>query len=95
MSGGSCDYVCFAIENDLCGKFPDAELNDLARDFATLAHELEWYLSCDISKKAYLSEAKKFKEKWFKASREERLKKYIDEACEKTKNNLLEMLEGQ
>ena len=29
MSGGSRDYICYKIENELCGQMYDDELNDL------------------------------------------------------------------
>lgn len=47
MSGGSHNYVCYNIENDLCGQMHDRELDDLMKDIAELAHDLEWYDSGD------------------------------------------------
>ena len=47
MSGGSHNYICYRIEEDLVGQMEDKELDDLMRDIAELAHDLEWYHSCD------------------------------------------------
>ena len=76
MSGGSHDYVCFKIEDELCGKMHDAELDDLMQDIAELAHELEWFDSCDSSEQDYKECVINFKNKWFKGDRSERLKTY-------------------
>jgi hypothetical protein len=54
MSGGSHNYVCYAIENDLCGQTEDKEIDDLMEDIAKLAHDLEWYHSADISREEYI-----------------------------------------
>lgn len=34
MSGGSHNYVCYRIEEDLYGQMYDEELNDLVKDIA-------------------------------------------------------------
>jgi hypothetical protein len=70
----------------------DRELNDLMKDIATLAHDLEWYHSADTSYDDYRESVRKFKDKWFKQSREERLKKYIEESIQETKEELLNMI---
>lgn len=92
MSGGSHDYVCYKIENELVGCMKDDELNDLMKDIAGLAHDLEWADSCDISDEDYFETVKKFKEKWFKQERNERLKTYIDEKIDKTKTEIYRLL---
>lgn len=94
MSGGSHDYVCYKIENELVGYMKDTELNDLMKDIVELAHDLEWADSCDMSEETYFETVKKFKEKWFKQSREDRLKTYIDEKIDKTKTELYRLLGG-
>lgn len=88
MSGGSCNYVCYKIEEELCGRMEDPELNDLMKDIVELAHSLEWYLSCDTSRDTYMRDVKSFKEKWFKAKRQQRLKTYIDKELSNTKEKL-------
>ena len=66
MSGGSHNYICYHIEDDLCGQMEDKELDDLMKDIAELAHDLEWYHSCDKDKEDYMKTVKNFKQKWFK-----------------------------
>lgn len=80
MSGGSHDYICYKINEELCGKMEDRELNDLINDISILAHDLEWYHSGDIGRESYVKSIKAFKKKWFKANRDERLRGYVDEA---------------
>lgn len=92
MSGGSHNYIYCRIEEDLAGQMEDRELNDLITDIVELAHDLEWYKSADYCREDYLKTKRKFKEKWFKQSREERLKKYIETATEELKKDLLEMI---
>lgn len=95
MSGGSHNYICYRIEEDLVGQMEDRELNDLMQDIATLAHDLEWYHSSDTSHDDYRKSVRKFKDKWFKQSREERLKKYIEESIQEIKEELLNMIGGK
>lgn len=92
MSGGSHNYICYRIEEDLCGQMEDRELDDLMRDIATLAHDLEWYHSADTCKDEYLESVKNFKQKWFKGDRSERLKGYVDEAITNIKSEMYTLL---
>ena len=79
MSGGSMDYLCWKIE-EYADKFEDKELVELAKDFAELAHDCEWYHSSDIGRGTYQVAIDKFKAKWFgKNSRDERIKHYAEE----------------
>lgn len=57
----------------------DAEMNDMINDLAEVLHALELWQSADCSEEAYRKELAKFKAKWFKGNRKERLKGYIDE----------------
>lgn len=91
MSGGHYDYFCWKM-NELDGEFKDKELDDLWRDMKKIAKELEWWQSCDTSEKTYRREVAKFKEKWFGQSREDMLKKYIDEKMAETRRELLLMI---
>lgn len=95
MSGGSHNYICYQIEENLVGQMEDRELNDLMKDIVTLAHDLEWYHSADISRNGYRESVRKFKDKWFKQRREERLKKYIEESIQEIKEELLNMIGGE
>lgn len=92
MSGGSHGYVYCQIDDYLCRQMKDPELNDLMEDISKLAHDLEWYDSSDISEDRYKETVRLFKEKWFNSSREERLKKYIDDVLEKQKSELYSMI---
>lgn len=92
MSGGSHNYICYKIESDLCGQMYDAELNELMVDIVELAHDLEWADSSDISHESYLETVSKFKNKWFRGSREERLKGYIDKQCSVVKEELYKLI---
>lgn len=94
MSGGSHNYICYQIEEYLVGQMEDRELNDLIQDIAELAHDLEWYHSSDIGRDDYLKSVRKFKEKWFKESRTDRLKEYVDKAIQELKEDLVNMIEG-
>lgn len=92
MSGGSHDYICYKIENELVGQMHDKELDDLMQDIAELAHDVEWYDSGDTCKETYLESVAKFKQKWFKGNREERLKGYIDESMNSLKDELYNLI---
>ena len=93
MSGGSHNYICYRIEEELCGQMHDAELNDLMRDIAQLAHDVEWYDSCDYGDETYKECVDKFKAKWFKGDRTERLKGYVDKAVEDVRQELYKLLD--
>lgn len=92
MSGGSHNYVYYRIEEDLVGEMKDYELNDLMKDISLLAHDLEWADSGDTSDEDYFESVQKFKEKWFKGSRDERLASYIDEIFSKAKEEARQMI---
>lgn len=94
MSGGSHNYICYKIEENLVGQMEDRELNDLIQDISELAHDLEWYHSSDIGRDDYLRSVRKFKEKWFKESRTDRLKEYVDKAIKELREDMINMIEG-
>lgn len=79
MSGGSYSYIYSSLSSECEGKMYDAEMNDLIKDLCEVLHDLEWWQSCDISESDYRNTLTKFKAKWFKGDRQERLKGYIDE----------------
>ena len=79
MSGGSYDYICYKLSNECENRMYDAEMNDLIKDLYEVLHDLEWWQSGDISEDCYRNTLTKFKAKWFKGDRQERLKGYIDE----------------
>lgn len=92
MSGGSHNYICYKIEEELVGQMHDKELDDLMKDIAKLAHDLEWYDSSDYGENDYKKSVEKFKNKWFGKSRNERLKEYIDESINELKEQLYTMI---
>ena len=92
MSGGSRNYACFVIDDNLVGKMYDAELDDLMADISKLAHEVEWWDSGDTGEEQYRKAVKKFKKKWFGADRNERLKGYIDEKLAEVKSDMYKMI---
>lgn len=92
MSGGSHQYICWKIEEELVGKMHDRELDDLMRDIAELAHDLEWYDSGDYGYETYGESIKKFKDKWCKSNRTKRLQGYIDKGIEQLRDELYTMI---
>lgn len=95
MSGGSFDYGYCVIERDYVGRMEDREMNDLMNDIAKVMHDLEWWQSCDISEEDYRETVDKFKEKWFKQSSDDRLKKYIDAELDLFKKDIHRILRGK
>lgn len=94
MSGGSHDYICWKIEQELVGKMRDVELDDLMQDIADLAHSLEWADSGDTSEESYKQDVKAFKNKWFKGERNERLKGYVDARIDALRSELIDLIGG-
>ena len=92
MSGGSRDYVYFNIEAELKDKMYDPEINDLIDDIIVLAKSVELAESGDTDMEDYYQDVAKFKNKWFKQPRKDRLKKYIDESIDNTKKDLYQMV---
>ena len=92
MSGGSMDYLFGRIEDQI-HVIPDREIRMLAKDFAKLMYECEWYTSCDTSEEQWLEALNKFKNKWFgKGKREARLERMINEEIIDLKTELLKMI---
>lgn len=79
MSGGSYSYIYSKLLVECEDRMYDAEMNDLITDLCEVLHDLEWWQSGDISEEGYRKTLMKFKAKWFKGDRQERLKDYIDE----------------
>ena len=94
MSGGSMNYICFKIE-DAAKDVPDREIRDLMNDLAELMKSLEWWTSGDTNRDYYDKNLQKFKKKWFKDSRNIRLKKYIDDSVNILKEELYGLVEDK
>lgn len=91
MSGGSMDYICFKLL-DAADHIQDKEVKDLTKDLAELLHDLEWYESGDYGRDAYESQLNRFKKKWFTDSRNERLKKYLNDSLDGLKSEIENLL---
>lgn len=89
MSGGSFDYMYSRVEQTYVGEMRDPEMDALMKDLVEVLHDLEWYVSADYSRKDYQETLDKFKAKWFKQSREERLRAIVKEECSKLERKLM------
>ena len=90
MSGGSMDYLCYKIEEQI-PMIRDREIRMLAKDFADLMHDCEWYIDSDIGEDTWKASLAKFKSKWF-GKRDERLKEIIDSAIKELRAELIDMI---
>lgn len=90
MSGGSLNYICYTIENNLVGEMQDEVMNKFVKDFAKLTHDLEWWLSFDYEEETYRKSLKEFKEKWFRKY-DEREKEAIKKIKEKAIKEIEEL----
>lgn len=92
MSGGSYAYIYCRLKEECDGRMYDAEMDDMIRDLAEVLHDLEWWQSADSSEDEYRATLTKFKAKWFKDNREERLKGYIDNQIGIVRNQLYALI---
>lgn len=95
MSGGSYNYIYSRLKDECGNNMYDAEMNDLINDLCEVLHDLEWWQSCDTSEESYRKTLTKFKKKWFKGNREERLKGYIDQQLAIVKKQLYDLIGGE
>ena len=94
MSGGSMDYLCYRVE-EAADAMGDRELIELIKDVARLLHDREWYISGDYGDETWEKCAQKFKKKWFKTPREERLKVLIEQIFDEAKRECMNMIGGK
>lgn len=92
MSGGSYDYIYCRLKEECDGRMYDAEMDDMICDLAEVLHDLEWWQSADSSEDKYRATLTRFKAKWFKDNREERLKGYIDNQIGIVRNQLYALI---
>lgn len=78
------NYAYCTVE-DVADMLGDRELIDLAKDFAKVLHDCEWWHSGDICKGNYNQTVDAFKKKWFQDKREIRIGRYIDDVCAELK----------
>ena len=91
MSGGSMNYIYDQVY-EASNLASDPEVRELLKDVSKVLHDEEWWKSADYGKDTYLKSLAEFKQKWFKTSREERLKDYIDRELEKQRTSLYELI---
>ena len=95
MSGGSWDYACYSID-EAAGHMErwDHELADLMRDLSGVCRDCEWADSSDTSRESGAESIGRFKDKWFRGDRGERLRGYVDERIASVREELVAMLGG-
>jgi hypothetical protein len=91
MSGGSYDYISYKLE-EASSLARDLEIKELLKDLAEVLHADEWAYDGDISGESYKETLSKFKKKWFKDSRADRLKVIIDDEVDKLRGELYDMI---
>ena len=91
MSGGAFDYTYHYLYT-LAEYTKDLEIKQLLNDLGDLMYEEEWYQSGDTDYETWDAARKAFKQKWFKNSREGRLKEIIESKLDETKRELIDML---
>lgn len=92
MSGGSYNFIYSTLSEECEGRMYDPEMDEMIRDLCEVLHDLEWWQSGDSGEERYRNTLKKFKDKWFKGERTERLKGYIDQKMGVVRKELYSML---
>ncbi len=91
MSGGAFNYT-YNYLYTLAEYTKDLEIKRLLYDLGDLMYEEEWYQSGDTTYEDWDTARKAFKQKWFKDSREDRLKEIIESKLDETKRELIDMM---
>ena len=73
----------------------DVEMSELVYDVFCLLHSFDWYASGDNMPATYQKDVEFFKQKWFKSTRSERLKGYVDSAVFDLYEKLMKMIADQ
>ena len=96
MSGGLFNYMDSQLKDEIFGwtdqwhnVFEDAEISELVWDIFDLMHDFDWYKKGDTSKETYLKAKASFKKKWLN-NRGVRVRRIVDEALQRTKDELCE-----
>lgn len=96
MSGGSWSYSYLTIDDAARSMASwDIELAELLRDLSEVCHDCEWADSSDYSKEDALESIREFRKKWFEATREQRLQRYVDEGIERLRSDLARVMGGE
>ena len=88
MSGGSMDYIYYKIE-EIAVEERDYEIADLLSDLASYLHDEEWWLSGDYNEGHWEEARAKFKAKWLKGERCERLRGYVNKRVDELREELM------
>ena len=96
MSGGRFLYMDSQLKTEIFGfsdeawnAFEDREISELVWDVLNLIHAFDWYKSGDTCKETYLKAKIEFKKKWF-SNRGVRIRRIVDEALKRCKDELYE-----
>lgn len=96
MSGGLFNYMDSQLKGEIFGwtdqwhnVFEDAEISELVWDIFGLIHDYDWYKKGDTSKETYLKAKAAFKKKWLD-NRGVRVRRIVEEALSRTKEELYE-----
>ena len=97
------EFACYGIGSDEQKKMArnarkrnplkDPIISELAFDLFCVLHSCDWFLSGDICEETYEKDVTAFKNKWLKFHTQKRVKEYIDEVVEDTKQELYKTLE--
>lgn len=91
MSGGYLEYSSYHLE-EVAYNVDDLEIKQLIFDLSKFLHDYDYYMSGDYGYDTYLESLNNFKNKWFKTSREERLKEIIDERLNDIRDELYNII---
>lgn len=96
MSGGYFNYMDSQLKSEVFGwsnqwwnVFEDQEISELVWDIFDLMHDYDWYKKGDTDKETYLRAKTYFKKKWLD-NRGVRVRRIVDEALQRTKDELYE-----
>ena len=92
MDGERRNYISYQIEDKLCGRMQDDELNELAEDIKCLTYYMDENTKDIADKEGYFKAVADFKKKWFGGERSERLKKYIDKHFRQLHGKLYQLI---
>lgn len=91
MSGGYLEYNSYCLE-EVAYNVEDLEIKQLIFDLSQFLHDYDYYKSGDYGYGTYLESLNNFKNKWFRTSKEERLKEIIDERLNDIRDELYNII---
>lgn len=97
MSGGYFDYLDGQLKNEIFSytdsprnAFEDLEISELTWDLLNLIHVYDLYVCGDTERESYLKAKAAFKSKWLNSSEDVRIRRMIDKALDKLRQELYE-----